>query len=75
MLVRCEKNSADYGPPFIDGKVYRATHFKNALWSVRDGAGHERYIIPGERCPHLSIAMRDGRSESVGRWIPVEAMP
>ena len=75
MLVRCEKNGANYGPRFLDGKVYQATHFKNALWSIRDEAGYERYIIPGEPCPHLSVNYRDGRSVSVGRWVPIEAAP
>ena len=74
-MVRCELNGADYGPPFTDGKLYEATHYKNVLWSVRDDLGYERYIIPGELCPHLQkSSMYEGysRSEPVGRFVEVK---
>lgn len=48
--VRCDKNGADIGPPFTDGKVYSAQHYRNELWQLRDDSNVLRYFIPGE--PH-----------------------
>jgi hypothetical protein len=74
MSVRCEKNGSDYGPPLTDGKVYEARHYANAVWAIRDDRGCERFVIPGEPCPHLQQVYETHgftMSRSVGKFVEV----
>lgn len=81
ITVRCDKFLSTV-PHFTDGKLYEARHHVNALFSVRDDRGHERYIIPDEPCPHLPPTLRDPqlsyghwKSESLGRFVTITATP
>ena len=69
--VRCEKGGAD-SRVFTDGKVYEARHHANALYEVRDDRGNVRYIIPGERCPHLVVQHDHWQQAVVGRFVVLE---
>ena len=72
MMVRCEKNGADYCSPFTDGAVYEAVHHRNSLWAVQDDLGYVRFIIPGETCPHLQVRLPDYSSKCVGIFRPLD---
>jgi len=53
-------------PYFTAGKVYTAHHHVNALYRVIDDLGHERFIIPGARCPHLVHEITEYPGQAVG---------
>ena len=51
---------------FTDGKAYAARRVAYRLYAVTDDLGRERYIFPGEPCPHLW----DGKdARLMGRWV------
>lgn len=79
--VRCEFNGADPTGKFVDGRVYHARHVVNALYTVIDELGIERFIIPDEPSPHLPRTLAPPlyghrpRSVSAGKFVTVTPRP